>query len=283
MNARSELILKGFLSRCTPEMRVALEKFLPESERNWIKELPECSTELNTDEFAHGTLLERVHWSWFLPTLKSYSEKEQRLFLSALSPIAAENIRQSLHIEEAQEQITETARAYFREQLLHSLVGADQARLPIEYLPVSPLNALLTLNKKQLIRLIDLLPLSDLVQEMRQIVETKILKKIYSFLTEEQRGAIKQIAPQKETSSLPKMGLDRWDGEEDSLRNLLHRRGLARLGVALSGQHPDLIWTLCHQLDIGRGTALFKLCGKEAVPEVADPIIRQIEELMERL
>ena len=66
-----------------------------------------------------------------------------------------------------------------------------------------------------------------------------------------------------------------WDGE--SLRTLLHRRGLMRLGAGLFGQDPDLIWTLCHQLDIGRGGAVMKLCTKEAASEIAR---RQIEELM---
>lgn len=91
---------------------------------------------------------------------------------------------------------------------------------------------------------------------------------------------MKKISAQKEISPWPRLGLDRWDGEEESFRHLLHKRGLARLGLALSGQDPDLVWAICHQLDIGRGHTLFKLCGKSAAPGLSDAAIRQIEELL---
>ncbi len=75
------------------------------------------------------------------------------------------------------------------------------------------------------------------------------------------------------------MGLDKWEGSREAFRHLLHRRGLARLGAALSGQDPDLVWYVCHQLDIGRGNTLFKLCLKESLPGISELIARQIEEL----
>jgi hypothetical protein len=91
---------------------------------------------------------------------------------------------------------------------------------------------------------------------------------------------LKIAAAHKEHFTLARMGLDRWDGSEESFRLLLHRRGIARLGVGLSGQDPDFIWTICHQLDIGRGNTLFKLCAKEPIHGVSDAVIRQIQELL---
>ncbi len=283
MNVRSEMILKGFLSRCEPARQQALMRFLPEEERMTLAELPTFEDEVDAESFTNSSTLERVHWSWLLPTLKSFSNKEQQLFLASLSPIVAENLREALAIKGAVEEISETARSFLREQLLHSLVGYEERNLPIDYLPASPLNKLLKLSKKQLIRLIDFLALHDLAAELRQIVETKILKKIYSFLTEEHKALLKEFSAQKEAHPLPRLGLDRWDGNEESLRTMLHRRGLARLALALSGQDPDLVWMLCHQLDIGRGNALYKLCAKEATPGVSSAIATQIEELLNRL
>ena len=276
--SRSELVLKAFLSRSPPEKRRALERFLPEHERLLLAKLP-VITEPSSG-FPKEEMLENVHWSWFLPTLKSYSTREQRLFLSALSPLAAEQLSQALSLRGPLEEISSPAQIYLRKQLFHSLVGPHERLLPIDYLPASPLNRLLSLTKKELTRLIDRLSLYDLAVEMRQIVETKILKKIYSFLTEEQKSALKKMAAPKATTGFPRLGLDRWDGKEESLKILLHRRGLARLGLALSGQDPDLIWLLCHQLDIGRGGQLLKLCAKEATPKVTDAIIRQIKDLL---
>lgn len=283
MNVRSEMILKAFLSRCPSDTRAALERFLPESERLFLAELPSFDEEVTAEGFTQGSMLERVHWSWFLPTLKSYTGNEQRLFLSAIAPIAAENLKTALQISDSNEPLSETGRSFLREQLLHSLLGEQERHLPIDYLPSSPLNALLKLNKKELVRLIDLLSLHDLAAELRQIVETKILKKIYSLLTEEQKAALKKISLQKEVHPWPRLGLDRWDGEEESFRHLLHKRGLARLGLTLSGQDPDLVWAICHQLDIGRGHTLYKLCGKAPAPGLSDAAIRQIEELLSLL
>ena len=150
-------------------------------------------------------------------------------------------------------------------------------------LPSAPLNSLLYLSKKELIALIDDLAMYDLAAELRQIVETKILKKIYSLLSEEQKKLLKMAVAQRETISFPRLGLDRWDRTEESLRYLLHRRGLVRLGAALSGQDPDLIWYLCHRLDIGRGSALFKFCENKNIPGFTDIVLGQIEERLGKL
>lgn len=259
---------------------MALEKFLPESERRELEELPPFTEEVRPDRFTNGNVLEKVHWSWFLPTLKAYPETEQKLFLSAVDSYAAKNLARALILSSNGQEMSEIGRLFIRKILLDSLLGPHDRLLPKEYLPPSPLKGLLNLSKKELTRLIDLLSLHDLAAELRQIVETKILKKIYSLLSEEERKFLKLAMAHKDPFALGKLGMDRWDGSEESLRTLLHKRGLARFGAGLSGQDPDFIWYICHQLDIGRGTALHKLCAKEPIHGVTDAIIRQIEELL---
>jgi hypothetical protein len=274
------MVLKAFLSRCEPEKKRALEKFLPESVREKLDSLPEMPEEVKPDKFLHGQILENVHWSWFLPTLKMYPETEQKLFLSALSPYAAKNLAKALTLSLNGTDMSEVGRAFLRKTLLDSLLGPKDQLLPRDYLPPSQVHKLLNLSKKELTRLIDFLSLHDLAAELRQIVETKILKKIYSLLTEEERKFLKTAMAHKDPFTLGRLGLDRWDGSEESLRTLLHKRGLARFGAALSGQNPDFIWYICHQLDIGRGNALHKLCAKESIHGITDAILRQVEELL---
>lgn len=274
------MVLKAFLSRCPPDRSKALERFLPEAERLFLEKLPAFAEEPFPETLNQGGMLEKVHWSWFLPTLETYPPAEQKLFLSSVDPHAAKALAKTLHISPPADSISETARSFFRQLLLQSLTGPENRLLPANYLPPSPLSPLLDLTKKDLIRLIDSLSIYDLASELRQIVETKILKKIYSFLSEDERKFLKVVSAHPEHFALTRTGLSAWDGTEESFRTLLHRRGLARLGAALSGQHPDLIWTLCHQLDIGRGNALFKLCAKEAIHGVSDAIIRQITDLL---
>jgi hypothetical protein len=274
------MVLKAFLSRCEPEKKRALERFLSEAERHELEELPIFPEEVKPDRFTNETVLEKVHWSWFLPTLKTYPETEQKLFLSALASLAAKNLAKALTLSSNGQEMSEVGRSFFRKILLDSLLGPHDRLLPKEYLPSSLLSPLLNLSKKELTRLIDLLSLHDLAAELRQIVETKILKKIYSLLSEEERKLLKSAMAHKDPFTIGRIGMERWDGSEESLRTLLHKRGLARFGAGLSGQDSDFVWYICHQLDIGRGNALHKLCAKEPIHGVTDAIIRQIEELL---
>jgi len=276
----SETVLKAFLSRCEPEKKRALEGFLPDIERARLEDTPGFAEEIEPQKFANGNLWEKVHWSWFLPTLKTYDETEQKLFLSALTTHAAKNLAKTLMLSSYAQEVTHVAKDYLRKVLIDSLIGPHDRLLPAEYLSKSPLKGLLKLSKNKLTHIIDLLSLYDLSAELRQIVETKILKKIYSLLTEEERTFLKKAMTHKEHMILARMGLDRFDGTEETLRTLLHRRGLARLAAALCGQEPDFIWYVCHQLDIGRGTALFKQCAKDPIPGVTEAIIAQVEELL---
>jgi hypothetical protein len=285
MTQKTQMVLKAWLTRCPPEQRIALERFLPEAERQQLAELPPLEAEISAEQCFHGGSLNKVHWSWFLPPLKSYAPRDQKLFLSALEHHAAEQLKATLNIRTPLDSVTEMGKAYLQMKLLHSLTDSHTGILPIELLPQSPLNVLATLGKKDLIRLINFLSLYDLCAEVRQIVDTKMLKKIYGFLSREHQAVLKTISAQVlETHPFPRMGLDRsWDGEEESLHVLLHRKGLTRLGIALSGQDPDLIWIICHHLDIGRGGSLLKLCGKEPIHGISEIAMQQVIECVHLL
>ncbi len=276
--SRAALVLKAFLSRYEPESKKALERFLQAGEKEELETLPLLEEDLDLERFSNGNILERVHWSWFLPTLKLYPEPEQKLFLSALSSYAEKNLARALTLSAGGNGVSSVGKAFLRKVLLDSLIGPKDQMLPLSYLPKTPLQKLLNLTKKELTHLIDRLSLYDLAIELRQIVETKILKKIYSLLSGEERNILQTISSHKEPFQLGRLNLEKWDGSEESLRTLLHKKGLARFGAGLSGQDPDFIWYICHQLDIGRGSALHKLGLKEPIPGVTEVIIHQIAE-----
>lgn len=274
MKRQKEMVLKAFLSQLPQDREEALRKFLPSREQEALNRLPAHFPQLSAEE----DLVSRVHWSWFLPTLKSYPETDRKFFLASLSRTAIHNLSHILESEE--EETSLIGKKFLHEVLRQSLAEKGREPLPASLLPASPLNILLPLSKKELTQLIDRLSFFDLAHELHQIVETIILKKIYSFLTEDERKVLKTLSTHREPYPIPRLGLDRWDGEKESFRLLLHRRGLARLGAALSGQEPDLIWYVCHQLDIGRGAALHKLCVREAMPPFSEWAIEQIEKLL---
>ena len=254
---RVDTVLKAILGEVEPEKRNTLVQHLPEREREILEKLPLASGPIDFDASIHYSVLGKVHWSWFLPTLKSYSENEQKLFLSSLNQYAAKHLARALTLSLSGAGLTGIARTYFRNMLLDSLLGQGHRLLPPQLLPATHLTRLLELNKKELTQLIDLLSLYDLATELRQIVETKTLKKIYALLSLEEKELLKRAVNQKKDPlNLGKLGLERWDGSEESLRMLLHRKALQRFGAGLSGENLDFIWYVCHQLDIGRGTAL---------------------------
>lgn len=273
----SEWVLKAILNRY-PAATKEIERFLPKAEKERLDAMPSFSPATDVEELP---LLDRVHWSWLLPTLEPLTARDQKLFISALPPHAKENLCRELHIKmPPAEELGRTVREFAVQTLEVSLTGEPAEILPVYFLPPTQLKPLLDLDKKQLVELIDSLSLIDLAVELRQIVETKILKKIYSFLSEEEKKSLKKVAHVKQPFTVSRLPLDKWDGEEKSFRLLLHKRGLARFSAALSTQHPDFIWYICHQLDIGRGRALAKLSESEAAKLASIPIIHQIEEML---
>jgi hypothetical protein len=270
------MVLKAILNQFEPASKEALLRFVSSFEKEEIERSPNLEGSLTLESFSVDSVLDKVHWSWFLPTLKLYPEAEQKLFLSTLSGRAEKNLAKVLTLSIRGEGVTLVGKDYLRKTLLDSLNGSKI--LPVHHLPKSKLEKLLSFSKKELTQLIDRLSLYDLSMELRQIVETKILKKIYSLLTEEEKNFLKAIGAHKDPFAMGRLGIEKWDGSEESLRTLLHKRGLARLGAGLSGQDPDFIWYICHGLDIGRGSVLYKLCLDEPLPGVTEVIMTQIEE-----
>ena len=56
----------------------------------------------------------------------------------------------------------------------------------------------------------------------------------------------------------------------------LHRRGMARLGRALSGQEPQFVWRVIHTLDIGRGSRVSKWVAPDPKEGVTTTLVGQL-------
>ncbi len=277
----NEWVLKTILNRYPAPYQKSLELFLPQDERIRLEAMPSSGVDTDIEE---QPLLKRVHWSWLLPILKTLTLQEQKLFLNALPSQSKEHLHHELNIKMLpREPLARIVQEFVMQTLEERLIGESLQLLPVYFLPPSPLTPLLHLNKQQFVQLIDFLSLNDLATELMQIVETKILKKIYSFLSEEEKKFLKKAAHIKQPFSLPRLPLKKWDGTEKSFRHLLHRRGLARLGIALTAEHPDFIWYICRQLDIGRGRALEKFSKSELARGTSPPIAHQIEKLLKEI
>lgn len=280
MKSRNEIVFKAFLSRCSEEKQQKLSRFLSEETKAHLKLVPSVEKAADPKAWLSSDLLDTIHWSWLLAPLKTYTAEEQKYFLASLSPHLAHSLSKSLNLSPPFPELTKSAGGYFRSILEKHLLADQEDFLPSPCLPDNTLSELLDLSKKQLMHLVNLLSLQDLAAEIRQIVDTKILKKVYSFLTDEEKKRLKEISSHSEPFGFIRLSLDRWDGMEESLRLLLHKRGLARLGLALAGQDPHFVWHICHQFDIGRGSNLLKFSSKEISEEQRERLSAEIKELI---
>lgn len=274
MRSSSYAVLHLFLSKCSSEKQNRLKSLLPDDLKKEIDSIPPLKEQAELNDFSYQDLFDDVHYSWMIPTLESYSNQEQGFFLQSLKGDVLENLETIF--PSTKTKISEKGKEFLLSILIQSLIGETQTLLPKKALPTSKIQLVLEYSKDELVELIDYLALYDLTLEMRRIVETKILKRIYSFLSEDKREFIKKLMTYKEPFTLPNF---RIPSNEDDFNLSLHKRGLKRLAFAISNEHPDFIWYVCHHLDIGRGNALYKYCAKKAPSQVTEGIQKNIQEI----
>lgn len=233
--------------------------------------------ELTDTESAVCEQLNAIHFSWFVPHLRSLTEKEAKLFASCLSFEQIKELKQALMLSPSFPKPTVLAKKYLTQELFRII--APENLIPPCFLPQHPLLALLNLSTIQLNTLIELLAMHDLAMEIHQIISTQKLKLIDSMLTKEQTMYLKSL-PQKEPVVFKKIGLSEWNADIDVLKNALTQRGINRLAKAIYPIHASFIWHISHHLDREKGMLLTQLSTSTNAPKAADLLQNQILLLM---
>lgn len=223
-------------------------------------------------------LVQHVHYSWLASALSQLPAKMRPFFLTSLPKSKAALLGEMMKMAPSSIRLPLSTRLYLLSLIAAKLKPAHI--LPAPYLPATNLSGLLSLKKGEIVQLIDFLGLYDLAEEIRHIVDKKYLKAIYNCLSVKKQHFLRICLHQKERLSIPRLGLEKWRGDCKSLDSLLHKRGLFRLGKAISGMHPDFFWHLTRRLDVGRGRILEQYYAKEEVPGVTQALIQEILNLM---
>lgn len=267
MDARSQLMLHLLINKFHPRAREALQSFLPEDEKDLLKDPTTAAVDLLPLLHHPKELLKKTHYSWLEPLVEklpvSLHETAKKSFSSP------------------SEGKWSPAEGFFANQF-YLFLGAEH-RLPSAYLPTHELSPLLHWTKEQLVVLIQCLGLHDLREEMRGIVDKLLLQKIQAALSEKQRLYLRVCPQQKERLHAVKLGLHWQDMTPYQLQRTLQKRGLARLAVAFGDLHPDFVWTIAHVLDRGRGQILLNFLSKPYMPKVIQVLKFQVIHLMEFL
>jgi hypothetical protein len=279
MNGSSAFVCRAFLEKCPPNRRAALFHLLPEKTQQLLEEIPQINADLDRPFPSLKQLLGRIHFSWFAPHLRTLAENDIRLFLAALNPEQAEGLKNILLFSDHSPPLTVHSESYIQEIFMQKLTHGE-ALLPLNLLPVSPLSALLDLSLEQMEHLVRYLGLHDLAFEMRQIIETARLKRIFSTLTKQEKEYLQALLPKKEPVVLKRLHIQNWDGRRESLKALTQQRGLQRLGKALYGEHPTLIFFIARRFDIGMGQEMLKACTKVELAKAKQHLTEQIVQIL---
>lgn len=265
--------------------RVLLNRFHEGSEDQFLRNLPEneskeiASLEIKTKDVKSIFLdpqhvIARIHYSWLVKPLQDLPKETQPYVLAALTPQQRTNLSKMISSQLKPLSIPARFKFFFCNQLATEL-GIDKV-LPVEYLPETPLKILIGSDKNQLVELIDFLGLFDLAVDVRQIVDKRLLKQVYDCLNRKKqiflRGALHQI----DKLNPPKIGVEQMLGDCKKIETQIHRRGLIRLALSLSSQHPDFLWHVYHILDTGRSNILAKYIKKDENPHLIAAMTAQI-------
>lgn len=279
MKKSAWMVCKTFIDRCTPEAQTALIFLLPNEAQQKLQELGP-SSEYNPD-LIKREMLDDIHYSWLSPYLRTFSESDIRLFLSALTESQRKGAQKLLGLSNHMPHPFPLAAHYIKQTLL-SFVTQNLDLTPRAFLPHSPYNRLLDIPQEGLTDLIRFLGLHDLSFEMRQIIATAKLKQIFAALSKREGDYLQTLLLHKEPLVFQRLFLDKWEGSREQLHQLIDERGVQRLGHALHAESDSLIWMVSHRLDIRNGTLLLKYKEKPAQPRADKILFDQISKILGR-
>lgn len=269
------MILQVLLNRYYGGLSEELSQTLPESYR---KELSKSTLSVNNAEPLLRQPLDRIariHYSWLVPAIQSLPKPLRLPTIAALPPAQAQGLCRLLKLPLPAERPSPPMGQFLLNTLYEKV--SQEERLPPSYLTASPVSPLGEYSKVQLMRLIDLLGLRDLVQEVRLIVNKTHQTAILSCLNDEEKQFFDfYMYKQREKLTVPRLDLTGWNGDSRKVRQQMHLRGLNRLGRALTGQSPDLIWYILRALDTGRAAIIQQNYASKPPEDVRTELLRQV-------
>jgi hypothetical protein len=274
MIPKSSILFKVLLNRFHPGMGEAFLKNLPQDEAQEIFKQTATSQDPAVALSWPHDLISRTHYSWLAPIVKELPRSLQAPVVASLPEGHASGLRSLLKLPKMPLSLSPQVKSFLIGQLYRK--WQPEEALPIQYLPPSQLSPLLNLAKSELVDIIELLAMHDLADAIRHIVDKKYLKAIYHCLSPQKQTFLRVCLHKKEKIAAPKLNIEKWDQNPDSLDVLLNRRGILRFGKALCGQSPYFLWHLVHTLDTGRGNAVSQHYHPEEIPGISPLLTQQI-------
>lgn len=278
MQDRSSTYLRLLLNRYHKGPQEAVLTPLPEEKAKKVSELTINTEDCETILAAPLENLRRIHYSWMLDTLEKLPQSSIVYMLGLVPPEKAEKIQAALKIKSKPPALSPLMKKFILQRLANDFPFKDTP--PFSHIPESELSFLAHLQKQELVQLIDFLGLYDLSEEIHNIVDKRVLEKIYNALTPKKKSYVKKCLQSKEKLVTNRLNLEYWDGDQAKLLKLIHHRGMVRLGYALCNQDQNLIWHITRTLDSGRGKKLLRYINDKEIPGVTKTLREQVLDVM---
>lgn len=278
MQTKSWLAIRILLNRFHAKTAKEFLSLLPPEDLQQLVSQDVTTSEIDPFFVKTQDFFKNIHYSWLLPSIQSLPKHIQELLISSLPPTLSASLKKHLKIMSPLIRIPPRAGAFFVRKLYEQIHEPDI--LDPSFLPKENLSILLDLSQKEMMEVIDFLGLYDLAESMRNIVDKKSLQIVYTCLDHKKLQFLRMCLHHKSKIAAPKLDLQKWGTECEEFLKTLHQRGLYRLGKALSGSNPSLLWHLTHRLDTGRSALIEKYCSKQANPGITTPLSQQVMNVM---
>ncbi|MBJ7448907.1 MAG: hypothetical protein JHC93_00950 [Parachlamydiales bacterium] len=256
-------------------------KFLPQE---WQKRMqsagsPKKNFNFEKSSLGFSYLIDEMHYSWLLDGIQSYSSRIFPLFVASLDQKQKEGLTRLIQFQTKLPVLPSGTKSYLKKLLAHSLHLEDH--VPFSLLPESSLDELLTMNKSDLVVLIQKLGLHDLAKELLVIVDKNRISQIYHLLTKEEGEYLSFCMRQPNDGSRDKTQLLNFANDPVQFARRIQESGLKRLGLALSRQDSEWLWHFTRRLDKGRGQQIERWSAQLEDPTSARAIA-QLTALLKR-
>jgi len=280
MRNSSWIVCRAFLDKLPSAKQEALLRHLSDADRKMVSGLPRTAGNPAAGVPSAGASIGQIHFSWLGPLFRNMPQREITLFLSALGDPQAAEVKKLLRSMNGRIALSAPALSFLQETIWRRLTSDAADLLPAAFLPQSPLNALLDLKTADLHALIDFLGLHDLAVELKQVIDTGRLKKIYALLSEDEKNYLRILMQSREPVTFTRIGIASWQGDGESLKAAVRQRGMNRFAKALYGQDPSLIWHVTRKMEIDRAMLLQKLCAPMDNVTASKVLMSQVLELL---
>jgi len=105
-------IFKMFLEKYDKDNK--LLAYLSKDEIDKLDSLPSFSKKIDTKKFFQDSIIDTVHYSWFIPLLNIYSIEEASLFVLAMKPSYQKALKNILDLENIKDDLHPTLRIFLR-------------------------------------------------------------------------------------------------------------------------------------------------------------------------